>query len=180
MFQRIAIMGAGSLGTILGAHIAKNRQIDLIDANKAHVDALNKNGAKVVGFDEFTVPVKALTPDQMTGQYDLFFYMAKQLFNDVCFEQMKAHSHEKTIICTFQNGMPELAVAKAFGEEKVLGAPVNWGATFVEPGVSRLTSFPRTFAPRQRWPMSVCTRYAKSIGVDPAGRSITSPAGVNT
>ena len=140
MFQRIAIMGAGSLGTILGAHIAKNRQVDLIDANKAHVDALNKNGAKVIGFDEFTVPVTALTPEEMTGKYDLFIYLAKQLYNKDCLAQMKAHSHDKTIFCTGQNGMPELALEKEFGEKRVLGAPVNWGATYVEPGVSKLTS----------------------------------------
>ena len=35
-------------------------------------------------------------------------------------------------------------------------------------------------APIVRWPMSVWIRYAKSSGVAPAGRSFTSPRGVNT
>jgi hypothetical protein len=39
---------------------------------------------------------------------------------------------------------------------------------------------PLTFAPMHRWPMSVWIRYAKSIGVEPAGRSLISPLGVNT
>ena len=46
--QKIAIMGAGSLGTILGAYLNKSRPVDLIDVNKEHVDAINKNGAKVI------------------------------------------------------------------------------------------------------------------------------------
>lgn len=139
--ERIAIMGTGSLGTILGAFIAKSgRQIDLIDANQAHVDALNQNGATVVGFEEFTVPVTALTPDKMEGTYDLFLYMAKQTYNDVAIPQMLAHCHEKTIICTCQNGVPEPEVIKHYPIEKVMGSPIGWGATWLKPGVSRLTS----------------------------------------
>lgn len=140
MFERIAIMGTGSLGTILGAFIAQKRQIDLIDVNKAHVDAMNEKGAQVIGGAELTVKVNALTPDQMEGTYDLYFYMAKQLYNDECIAQMKAHSTDKTIFCTCQNGLPETALEKAFGEERVMGCPIGWGATYIGPGVSKLTS----------------------------------------
>ena len=140
MFERIAIMGAGSLGTILGAYIAQNRQIDLIDTNASHVEALNQNGARVEGGAALTVPVRALTPDQMEGTYDLFLYLAKQTYNEDCFAQMKAHSHRNTYYCTCQNGLPEMALVEAFGAEKVMGSPVGWGATFMGPGVSRLTS----------------------------------------
>jgi len=146
MFERIAIMGAGSLGTILGAFIAQNRQIDLIDVNKAHVDAMNANGAKIIGGTEMTVKVTALTPDQMQGSYDLYFYLAKQTYNDECIAQMKEHSTDKTIFCTCQNGLPETALVAEFGEERVMGCPIGWGATYLEPGVSKLTS-----------PISQCT-----------------------
>ena len=48
--MRIAIYGAGSLGTILGAFISKGGvAVELINRNKAHVDALQKDGARVVG-----------------------------------------------------------------------------------------------------------------------------------
>ncbi len=140
MFERIAIMGAGSLGTILGAYVSKHRQIDLIDANKAHVDALNKNGATVVGHAEFTQPVRAITPDEMEGKYDLFFYLAKQTHNHVCIPKMLQHSHAKTIVCTGQNGLPEAPLIEAFGAERVMGLPVSYGGTYIEPGVSQLTT----------------------------------------
>ena len=39
---------------------------------------------------------------------------------------------------------------------------------------------PFTFAPMVRWPTSVWMRYAKSIGVAPAGSAFTSPFGVKT
>lgn len=39
--KRIAIYGAGSLGTILGAYISKaGVKIELINRNKSHVEAL--------------------------------------------------------------------------------------------------------------------------------------------
>ena len=64
--KRYAIYGAGSLGTVLGAYITKNGgKIDLINRNIAHVEALRKNGAKINGTVELTVPVTALTPDEM-------------------------------------------------------------------------------------------------------------------
>ena len=91
-FNRIAIMGAGSLGTILGAYLSKaGLDVTLIDPYQAHVDALNTTGAHVVGKVEMTVPVKAITPDQMDGVYDLIFYMAKLPYNDTAIPQMQAH-----------------------------------------------------------------------------------------
>ena len=141
MFQRIALMGTGSLGTILGAFISKaGFPIDLIDANPAHVAALNEKGATVVGTVEMTVPVHAITPDQMEGEYDLYIYMAKQTYNDSCLPQMKKHSHEGTIVVCCQNGLPEAAVCKYFDKSRVFGAPVGWGATFKGPGVSESTT----------------------------------------
>ena len=58
--MRVAIYGAGSLGTILGAFISKaGVEIELINRNKAHVEALKANGAKVVGTMNFMQPVVA-------------------------------------------------------------------------------------------------------------------------
>ena len=48
-FERIAIMGAGSLGIILGAYIAQQRQVDLIVGSRTSADALDTNGAQVTG-----------------------------------------------------------------------------------------------------------------------------------
>ena len=42
------------------------------------------------------------------------------------------------------------------------------------------TMRPLTLAPTQRWPTSVCTEYAKSSGVAPAGSALSSPFGVKT
>lgn len=139
--MRIGIMGAGSLGTILGAYLNRGGvKADLIDANRAHVDALNAHGARVVGKSEFTTPVHAMTPDEMEGIYDLIIYMVKQTFNETALKQLLPHLHEGSTVLTLQNGMPELAVAEYVGEGRTVGGMVGWGATFIGPGVSECTS----------------------------------------
>lgn len=141
--MRTAIYGAGSLGTILGAYVNKaGVPIELINRNKAHVEALNSSGAKVVGTVEFTQNVTAYTPDQMSGQYDVLFLMTKQQNNKEVVRMLKEFLAPDGVLVTFQNGLPEMQIAEVLGEERVLGCTVAWGATMISPGVCELTSEP--------------------------------------
>lgn len=80
--MKTAIYGAGSLGTVLGAYLAKaGVDVDLITRNREHVEALNRDGAKIIGTVNMTVPVHALTPDEMTEKYELIILLTKQLDN---------------------------------------------------------------------------------------------------
>ena len=75
MIQKIAIMGCGSLGTILGAFLTKGGlDVMMVDVYEEHVKALNEKGAQVVQGVEMTVPVKACTPDQYAGMIRGFFF----------------------------------------------------------------------------------------------------------
>lgn len=141
--MRAAIYGAGSLGTILGAYITKNGgEVELINRNKAHVEALRKNGATVTGTVNFTQKVTAYTPDEMSGRYDIIFLMTKQQHNGEVVAFLKDYLAEDGVIVTLQNGIPELLIGEIVGEERVLGCTVAWGATMKEPGVCELTSAP--------------------------------------
>jgi 2-dehydropantoate 2-reductase len=139
--MRAAIVGAGSLGTIIGALINHaGKQIDLIDAYKDHVDALNTSGATITGAIDLNVPVKAYTPDQLTGTYDLVFLLTKQTSNQVTLSHLLPFLHPDSSVCTLQNGIPEHSVAALVGRERTLGGAVGFGATWLRPGVSSLTS----------------------------------------
>ena len=141
--SRYAIYGAGSLGTVLGAYITKNGgEIDLINRNKAHVKALNEKGAHITGKVEMTVPVKAYTPDEMTGKYDVILLMTKQLHNVEVVTMLKDFLTEKGVIVSLQNGLPEPGIADIIGPQHTMGCVVEWGATLSEPGVCILTSEP--------------------------------------
>ncbi|MBV7276804.1 ketopantoate reductase family protein [Clostridium sp. PL3] len=140
--KRVAIMGVGSLGTIMGAIISKNGgHVDLIDSNKAHIDALNKEGATVTGkMNLKNIPVNALLPEDMEGIYDIIILLLKQTYNDVAIKQLLPHIGPNSVVCTLQNGVPEESVSEMIGAERVIGGTVGWGATWIAPGISELTS----------------------------------------
>ena len=141
--MRIAIYGAGSLGTVLGAYLTKNGiPVDLINHNRDHVEALKKNGARITGTVDFTVPVSALLPEEMSGKYDIIFLMTKQLNNREVVSFLKEYLAEDGLIVTLQNGIPENTVAEIVGPEHTVGVVVEWGATLSAPGESTLTSAP--------------------------------------
>lgn len=140
--MRVALMGAGSLGTIIGALVAQNGgEMTLVDANRAHVEALNREGATVIGKMSISgVPVTAVTPDKMEGIYDIVILLAKQTYNDVALRQLLPHLGPDSVVCTLQNGVPEESVGEIIGADRVVGGIVGWGASFRGPGVSELTS----------------------------------------
>lgn len=141
--MRVAIYGAGSLGTILGAYISRGgEKIELINRNKAHVEALQTQGAHIIGTVEFVQPVVAYTPAEMSGKYDIVFLMTKQQHNAEVVAMLKDYLAEDGVLVTFQNGLPELQIADIIGEQRVLGCTVAWGATMQQAGVCELTSSP--------------------------------------
>ncbi len=141
--MRIAIYGAGSLGTVLGAYLSKaGIDVDLFSRNKEHIFALKDKGAHIIGTVDFTQPVKAFLPQEMQGKYDLIFLMTKQLNNKEVVTFLKEHLSENGDICTMQNGFPEISVSEIIGEEHTIGCSVAWGATLIGKGVSELTSSP--------------------------------------
>ncbi len=141
--MRIAIYGAGSLGTILGAFISKaGINIELINHNKAHVEALQTMGAQITGTVKFTQKVTAYTPNEMSGLYDIIFLMTKQQHNKDVVQLLKKYLIRDGVLVTFQNGLPEMLIAEILGNEHVLGCTVAWGATLQAPGICELTSAP--------------------------------------
>ncbi len=145
--ERYAIYGAGSLGTVLGAYITKSgTKIDLINRNKSHVYNLNKNGARITGTVDMTIPVHAITPDKMKGKYDVIFLMTKQLYNKEVVTFLKDFLTEEGVIVTMQNGLPEPEIAEIVGSNHTMGCVVEWGASLTAPGVCTLSSDPKSLS----------------------------------
>ena len=142
---KIAVYGAGAMGTILGALLMKGglQNVELITRNKAHVEGLRKKGATIVcegDFKEWNVKVNALYPDEMGGNYDVIFLMTKQRQNAEIVEMLQGKLSENGVICTTQNGLPEPSVAKIIGKDRTYGAATSYGATFIGEGKVALTS----------------------------------------
>ena len=142
---KIAIYGAGAMGTVLGAFLTLGglKNVHLITRNQAHVDGLNKHGAQIVCEAEnntLTVPVTALTPSQMQEKYDVIFLMTKQRANAEILQFLLPYLQDDGVVCTTQNGLPELSVAEVVGSARTYAGVASFGATFIGEGKVALTS----------------------------------------
>lgn len=145
--MRIAIYGAGALGTVLGAYLCRDGlDVELITRNKKHVERLNENGAQIVGTCTMIVPVKAIIPEQMNGVYDLIFLTTKQVDNANVVNNLMSFLSKDGVICTLQNGLPEYLISKVIGEQRTYGCIVAWGATLIGEGICELTSDPNNLS----------------------------------
>ena len=139
--MRIAVLGAGALGTIIGGYLsAGGYDVELIARTKAHVDCLNHSGAKVSGTTNFSTPVKAVTPDELSGVYDLVLLLTKQLTNAAALQSILPFMNEDSVVCSLQNGIPEEDVAAIVGRQRVIAGSVEFGAELIGPGEALLTS----------------------------------------
>ncbi len=139
--MKFAIYGAGSLGIVFSAYLAEaGEKFDVIDRNPKTVEALNKNGAVVVGKREFNAKVNAMLTTEVKEKYDIVFLITKQINNKEIVKNVAKILKPDGVICTFQNGLPENDIAEIIGANRTYGAAIGWGATRKEPGVSELTS----------------------------------------
>lgn len=141
---RIAVYGAGAMGTVLGALLTKGGlNVDLITRNKEHVQGMKEGGATVEYVAEGkaeTVKVNALLPSEMSGEYDVIFLMTKQRYNEETLTYLLPHLKEDGVVCTTQNGLPEQSVAEIVGCERTYGGATSYGGTFIGEGKVAMTS----------------------------------------
>lgn len=141
---KIAVFGAGAMGTALGALLTKGglKNVDLITRNRAHVEGLKRKGAVIHYTDgsQETIPVRALLPEEMTEKYDVVFLMTKQRYNAQTVSELLPRLSDDGIVCTTQNGLPEQSVADVIGAARTYGAVTAFGVTFIGEGEICLTS----------------------------------------
>ncbi|MDR2730545.1 MAG: ketopantoate reductase family protein [Treponema sp.] len=146
---KIAVFGAGSMGTVLGAFLSRGGlAVDMISRDIAYMNALKTKGARITGTISFTTAAfdgiggrgLALLPSEMNQKYNIIFLLTKQIDNTETAEILQNHLEPDGIICTMQNGIPEPLLAKILGEEKVLGCICAWGANKIGPGKVVLTT----------------------------------------
>ena len=139
--MNIAVVGVGALGTIVGAMLnSKGIKADLVDDYQENINGIREKGLQVVGNIEVKATGEAYHIDELDKQYDLVLLLTKQFENEKILTKLLPHLHADSIVCTLQNGAPEENVAEYVGKERTIGGAVGFGATWLGPGVSELTS----------------------------------------
>jgi 2-dehydropantoate 2-reductase len=134
---KFLVWGAGAIGGTLGAYLARaGHDITLVDTATDHVDAINAHGLRITGpISDFTVRPPAHRPDRLTGTWDTIILATKAHHTETAARALRPHLSPSGCVVSAQNGLNELAIAKVVGEARTVGAFVNFGADYMEPGV---------------------------------------------
>ena len=132
----ILIWGAGAIGGTLGAYWARaGMPVVLVDQVADHVEACRSRGLHISGpIEDFTQVVPALTPDQVTGRFDIIVLAVKAQATEAALQQLSPHLSANGYVLSAQNGLNELTIADAVGKERTMGCVVNFGADWHGPG----------------------------------------------
>ncbi|HEX2453465.1 MAG TPA: 2-dehydropantoate 2-reductase [Vicinamibacterales bacterium] len=135
--MRCLIWGAGAIGGVLGAHLARaGHDVTLVDVVGEHVDAINRDGLRVAGpIAEFTARPPAFTPQTLTGSWDTIVLATKAHHTGVAVRALVPHLTAGGCVVSAQNGLNELVIADVVGTARTMGAFVNFGADYLEAGL---------------------------------------------
>lgn len=142
MTKHVVVLGAGAMGSLFGGLLAEGGlDVTLVDPWQEHIDAINSNGLKMVGFggDRY-IPIGATTTAADVTDADIVFVQCKANFNaDAAASIQHLFANPgKTVAISFQNGLGnEEQLAEFFGEENVLGGLTAQGANVEGPGIVR-------------------------------------------
>jgi 2-dehydropantoate 2-reductase len=135
--MRCLFWGAGAIGGTMGAYLARaGHDVTMVDNAAEHVAAIDHSGLQVTGpIAMFTARVPAFTPDTLAGQWDTIILATKAHHTDAATRALVPHLTSAGCVISAQNGLNELAIAGIVGAERTVGAFVNFGADYIEPGV---------------------------------------------
>jgi 2-dehydropantoate 2-reductase len=133
----LLIWGAGAMGGSIGAAlVAGGVRVLFVEKDRDHVTAMNRNGLRITGpVAETRVAVKAVRPEEVEGTFRNVFLCVKAHHTGEALIQVVPHLSREGGVVSIQNGLCEMAIEAAVGRERTVGAFVNFGADYLEPGV---------------------------------------------
>ncbi len=122
--MRILIVGAGALGGMVGANLARaGEDVALLEVNTARARLLNDEGLGItrMGEEEVTVPVRVVTSVTGLEPFDLVFIAVKTYETEDAVRSVIGATSSKTLFLSLQNGIGNAEkIAGLVGAERVL------------------------------------------------------------
>lgn len=105
--MKIAIIGAGAMGCLYGAHLSQAHEIYMLDTLPSQVSVINSEGISVENPEGDTChypQVKAFLSGQCHEVMDMVIIFVKAIYSDAALQANQNLFGEKTIVMTLQNG----------------------------------------------------------------------------
>lgn len=133
MKPKIAVVGAGAVGSVVGGLLARTGEDVTLIARKAHVDAINADGLSITGaLGDFIVTPQA--EEELRFRPDLVLLTVKTQDVETVCEQIKPYITDVPLV-SLQNGVRSDDIAGiVLGQDSIVGGVVLFNATFSNPG----------------------------------------------
>jgi 2-dehydropantoate 2-reductase len=135
---RIVVLGAGALGSIIGAHLAHAGEDVVFVARGQRAAVLQHHGIVVTGLSDFAVPATVATHPHEVKEADVLLVTVKTYDTEAALaslRHLRAHS-----VLSVQNGvLKNEQLAGIFGWERVLGAAAVVAGEIQPDGAVRYT-----------------------------------------
>lgn len=116
-----AILGAGAIGSILAAHLARAGHAVIVLARGERARAVARDGLRIKGLSDFSVPVQVITDPARLQAADILMVATKTPGTAAALERLR-HVRVGAAL-SIQNGvLKDELLAQTFGAAQVLGA----------------------------------------------------------
>lgn len=134
--MKIGIIGAGAMGSIVGARLAKaGIDVTLFDTWREHADAIRTNGLTIEMDDgPFTVTLPIHDRPAPDMRFDIVVTLVKSHSTRAAAMIAREHLAEGGAVISFQNGLGnEEVIAEVIGPERTLGGTLYFGGNVIGP-----------------------------------------------
>ena len=126
MGDKIGIMGAGALGSYVGAFLSREGEdVTFVDMWPDHVEKMRADGLHVTGSQgPFTVPVKAMhltEAQRIVEPFDFVFVSVKSYDTEWATHFIKRYVKDDGFFVSLQNCWNDVIIAGIVGEERTVG-----------------------------------------------------------
>jgi 2-dehydropantoate 2-reductase len=134
--MRLTVWGAGAIGGITGASLARaGHSVLLVDANAEHVAAMRRDGLVILDErGDWRAPVEAATPPEVQGPLEWVLLAVKAAATATAVEQIAPQLAPGGVVVSLQNGLNPEIIAARIGADRTLGCLVNWAGDWIAPG----------------------------------------------
>ena len=105
--KRVLVVGAGAIGGLYAACLARVADVVALDTNRAHVDAMTRHGLRLTGLSDSVAKLAAFAhPAEMGSHwFDAVIFLVKSQATEAAFRSLHPVLEGRPLLITFQNGM---------------------------------------------------------------------------
>jgi 2-dehydropantoate 2-reductase len=131
--SNIAVIGAGAIGSTLGAFLSRAGHSVTLIGRSAHVEVIQQEGLQVEGvFGTFKVQVAATETLDFQPEFALLAVKTQDVLSTV---QANQRFLTRALVVTFQNGVrSDELVATMIPASRIISTVVNLSASYLTPG----------------------------------------------